>query len=68
MDNLQDKLKQRQALEDAYSNFVEPYVNQLIEIPQESIPAVPAISPTCFGWVSGWLLLTLLYCVAMRRR
>lgn len=68
MDELQDKVKQREALEDAYSNFVEPYVNQLIEIPQESIPAVPAISPSCFGWVSGWLLVTLLYCMAMRWR
>lgn len=62
MDSQKDKIKQREALENAYSNFVEPYVNQLIEVPVDSISTVPVVSSE-FYYVSGWLLLTLLYCM-----
>jgi len=56
------KIKQRAALENAYTNFVEPYVNQLIEVNPQSLPATPVAFP-CFCCASGWLLLTLLYCL-----
>lgn len=63
--NVQDKVKQREALENAYENFVEPHVNQLIEVKVES-PMVPVTPPTCFWYVSGWLLLTVVYCLWVR--
>ncbi|WP_286167583.1 hypothetical protein, partial [Limnospira platensis] len=62
--NLQDKFKQRAALEDAYSNFVEPYVNQVMEIHLNSFLETPPV-PVMFaglGCVSGCLLLTVVYC------
>ena len=67
MDDLQDKFKQREALENAYSNFVEPYTNQLIEVNIQSVPSAPvALSGFCCA--SIWLVLTLLYCVWMQWR
>lgn len=70
MIDVQDKFKQRAALEDAYSNFVEPYVNEVMEIQLNSsleTPPAPVMS-ACLGCVSGWLLLTFVYCLWMRRR
>ena len=69
MANLQDKFKQRQALEDAYGNFVEPYVNQVMEI-QINPAQTPPVRVCEMGTyrVSGWLLLTMAYCWWMRRR
>ena len=64
---LTDKLKKRQALEDAYSNYVEPHINQLIEVKVESMTTVPVTSAGLV-WVSGWLLLTLVCYLRMRRR
>jgi len=67
MNDQQDKIKQREALEDAYDNFVEPYINQLIEVNAQSLPNIDvAFSGLCCA--SGWLLLTMLYCVWMRWR
>ncbi len=63
--NIQIKIKQRQALESAYGNFAEPYVKQLIEVPAQTLATAPVAFP-CFCYVSGWLLLTFLYCVWMR--
>lgn len=63
--NVQDKVKQREALENAYENFVEPHVNQLIEVKVES-PMVPVVPSTCFCYVSGWLVLTVFYCLWVR--
>ena len=65
MDNQQNKIKQREALENAYGNFVEPYVNQVIAVNAQSLPNIPAAFPG-FCCASGWLLLTILYCVWMR--
>ncbi|SKB13714.1 conserved hypothetical protein [Planktothrix sp. PCC 11201] len=67
MDSQQDKIKDREALENAYTNFVEPHVNQLIEIDAQSLPTIPVVH-SGFYCVSGWLLLTLLYCFWMRWR
>ena len=67
MDSQQDKLKQREALENAYGNFVEPYVNQVIAVNPQSLPNIPAAFPG-FCCASGWLLLTMLYCIWMRWR
>ena len=41
MIDVQDKFKQRAALEDAYSNFVEPYVNEVMEIQLNSSLETP---------------------------
>jgi hypothetical protein len=60
-----NKIKDREALENAYTNFVEPHVNQLIEIDAQSLPSIPVVN-SGFYCVSGWLVLTLLYCVWMR--
>ena len=65
MDTQQDKLKQREALENAYGNFVEPYVNQVIAINAQSLSNIP-VAFSGFCCASGWLLLTMLYCVWMR--
>jgi hypothetical protein len=62
---LTDKIKQRQALEDAYSNFVEPHIIQLLEVKVESVTTVPVTSAG-LGCVSGWLLLVMLYSILMR--
>ncbi|MBO0348315.1 hypothetical protein J0895_04185 [Phormidium pseudopriestleyi FRX01] len=63
--SLTDKIKQRQALEDAYSNFVEPYLNQRIEVKLESSCSV-AVSPVGFYYASAWLLLVMLYAFLRR--
>ncbi|MGE5660304.1 MAG: hypothetical protein ACM37W_27250 [Actinomycetota bacterium] len=67
MDTQQDKLKQREALENAYDNFVQPYINQVIEVNAQSLPNIPVAFPG-FCCASGWLALTLLYCVWMHWR
>jgi hypothetical protein len=61
-----DKIKQREALENAYGNFVEPYINQAIAVNMQSLPTTVAVPG--FYCASGWLLLTILYCVWMRWR
>lgn len=67
MNDREDRIKQREALEDAYDNFVEPYINQLIEVNAQSSPNIDvAFSGFCYA--SGWLVLTLLYCFWMRSR
>ncbi|MGL4502004.1 MAG: hypothetical protein ACRCU2_23260 [Planktothrix sp.] len=65
MDELQRKFKQRQALEDAYSNFVEPHINQFLEVKVESMTTVPVTSASLV-YASGWLLLVMLYSILMR--
>ena len=65
MDELQRKIKHRQAMEDAYSNFVEPYLHQGIEVKLESSSSV-AVSPVGVYCVSGWLLFVMLYSILMR--
>ena len=67
MNDQQDKLKQREALENIYGNFVEPYVNQLMEVNTQSLPTIP-VAFSGFCCASGWLMLTLLYCVWMHWR
>ena len=65
MDTQQEKIKQREALEDAYDNFVEPYINQVIAVNSQSLPNIDVAFPG-FCCASGWLVLTMLYCVYMR--
>lgn len=67
MNDQQDKIKQREALENAYGNFVEPYINQVIAVNAQSLPNVPVTS-SGLCCASGWLLLTMLYCIWMRSR
>lgn len=67
MNELQQKLKEREALENAYGNFVEPHINQWIALSTQTIttPPNPHIGLYC---TSGWLLLTLIYCHITKRR
>jgi hypothetical protein len=68
MNDQEDRIKQREALENAYDNFVEPYVNQfIIEVNAQPSPSIDVTLPG-FCCVSGWLVLTLLYCFWMRYR
>lgn len=66
MDTQQDKIKQREALENAFDNFVQPYVNHLIQVNVQPLPNSDVVFPG-FCCASGWLVLTLLYCFWMRR-
>lgn len=61
----QDKLKQREALENAYGNFVEPHFTSLVVVRPESSEIAP-LTPAATGCTSGWLLLTLVYCLGLR--
>jgi len=67
MNDQEDRIKQREALEDAHDNFVQPYINQLTEVNAQSLPDIDVALPG-FCCVSGWLVLTLLYCFWMRWR
>lgn len=67
MDNQQEKVKQREALENAYSNFVEPHINQFIKVNAQPLPTIPVVH-SGFYCASVWLLLTLFYCLWMRWR
>ncbi len=60
--NYSNKLKQREALENAHSNFVEPHINQIISIDPNPLPTISP-APYGFYFVSVWIGLTLLYCV-----
>ncbi|MGK7890636.1 MAG: hypothetical protein AB4042_14995 [Leptolyngbyaceae cyanobacterium] len=60
MDKLQKQYKQRQALENAYSNFVEVHIPNLTVVPSASLLQV--------GCVVGWLAIALLYCLNQKRR
>jgi len=64
MEKYEQKLKEREALEGAYGTFVEPYVNQAIALPHETITN-PQMGLYC---ASGWLLLTLIYCHITKHR
>ncbi|WP_072620792.1 hypothetical protein [Spirulina major] len=59
MDELEQKLKERDALEGAYGSFVEPYVTQQIEI---------GVDGAGFYCVAAWVVLTVLYCGWVRSR
>jgi len=61
----QIRIKQREALENAHGNFVEPHINQMMTVSPQLLPRVN-ITPYGFCIVSAWIVLTLLYCVWMR--
>ena len=61
MDNQQEKVKQREALENAHGNFVEPYINQFIAVNNQSLPITPVTPPGLYC-TSAWLMLALGYC------
>jgi hypothetical protein len=67
---LQDKIKQREALEKAYGNFVEPYVSQL-QIQMLEVDATPKPPVIVSAWgcyfTLGWLLLVFVYCFRHRK-
>ncbi|TAG86566.1 MAG: hypothetical protein EAZ09_02945 [Oscillatoriales cyanobacterium] len=63
----EDRIKQREALEDAHGNFVEPYINQLTEVNAQSLPNIDVALPG-FCYVSGWLVLVIFYGFWMRYR
>ncbi len=64
LDNPQhSKLKQREALENAYSNFVEPHLTSTVPLAPN---AIAPLTPTVAGCTSGWLLLTVVYCLGLR--
>ena len=67
MNDQEDRIKQREALEDAHDNFVQPYVNQFIEVNAQSLPSIDVTLPG-FVCTLAWLGLTLLYCFRMRYR
>ncbi len=67
MNTQEDRIKQREALEDAHGNFVEPYINQLTEVNAQSLPNIDVVLPG-FCCVSGWLVLVIFYCFWMRSR
>lgn len=67
MDTQQEKIKQREALENAYDNFVQPHIDRLIEVNAQSLPDIDVAFPG-FCCVSGWLLLVVFYCFWMRQQ
>ena len=64
MDTQQIRIKQREALENAHGNFVEPHINQIIAVNPNSLPNIYS-TPYGFYCVSLWIFLTLLYCFWM---
>jgi len=62
MEKYEQKLKEREALEGAYGTFVEPYVNQAIALPHETITN-PQMGLYC---AIVWLLVTLIYITKRR--
>lgn len=65
MDELEQKLKEREALEGAYGTLVEPYVNQHSVIRSDAVEniAVDGMGVFC---ASAWLVLTVVYCAKVR--
>ena len=59
--NYRDKIKQREALENAHGNFVEPHINQFIAVNSQSLTTIP-INPPGLYCTSAWLFLALGYC------
>ena len=68
MDTTQDRIKQREALENVMTILLEPYVNNLLLKLTRSLHRVLMLRFLAFACVSGWLVLTLLYCFWMRYR
>ncbi len=66
MDTQQIRIKQREALENAHGNFVEPHINQIIVVNTQPLPTIPA-TPYGFIAISGWLVLTLICSCAWMR-
>jgi hypothetical protein len=63
----EDRIKQREALEDAHDNFVQPHIEQLTEVNTQSLPNIDVALPG-FCYVSGWLVLVIFYCFWTRWR
>jgi hypothetical protein len=63
----EDRIKQREALEDAFDNFVQPHIDRLIEVNAQPSPNIDVALPG-FCYVSGWLVLVVLYCFWTRYR
>lgn len=63
----EDRIKQREALVDIHDNFVQPHIDQLTEVSTQSLPNIDVALPgLCY--VSGWLVLVVLYCFWTRYR
>jgi len=63
----EDRIKQREALEDAHDNFVQPHIEQFTEVNTQSLPNIDVALPG-FCYVSGWLALVIFYCFWTRYR
>lgn len=63
-----NKKQQRESLENAYTNFVEPHVNQLqlLEVDATPKPPVTVSAWGCYFTLS-WLLLVFIYCFRQRK-
>ncbi len=54
------RIRQREALENAHGNFVEPHINQFIAVNNQSLPVTP-INPSGLYCTSVWLVLAVGY-------
>lgn len=60
MDTQELRIRQREALENAHGNFVEPHINQFIAVNSQSLTTIP-INPSGLYCTSAWLVLALGY-------
>lgn len=62
MKEQEDKFRQREALENLGTNWVDPHIQQLTSVPSHTPPTIPTHPVVGFGCAAGWLLVTLVYC------
>jgi hypothetical protein len=67
MDKFKVRLKQREALENAFDCWVDPYLSEAIEVKSELMTS-EVVVPTAVYPLLGWLLLVMLSCVWMSRQ
>ncbi|MBP0028341.1 hypothetical protein [Roseofilum sp. Guam] len=67
MEEQLDKFRQREALENLGTNWVDPHIQQLTSVPSHTLPTIPAHPVVGFGCASGWLLVTFVYCWMKRK-
>ncbi|HBR00734.1 MULTISPECIES: hypothetical protein [unclassified Roseofilum] len=58
------KNRQREALENLGTNFVDPHIQQLMSVPSHT-PTIPAYPVVGFGCAAVWLLVTFVCCWMM---
>jgi len=60
------KNRQREALENLGSNFVDPHIQQWVSVPSHTPPMIPAPPGVGFGCAAVWLLVTFVCCWMIR--